>query len=247
MNVLSYGAGVQSTALLVMSNRGDHGVPRADVAIFADTQDEPKWVYDQLKWAQEWSEIPVEVVTAGKLSEGWGGEKRFASIPAFAESGGLLRRQCTREFKITPITKRLRTLRDNGPKVTLMIGISLDEAHRMKPNRETWITNIWPLVDARLNRQECKNYLAARGLPVPKKSSCVYCPYHSNSHWLDMKRNHPAEWSRAVDSDKRIRNLGMKVKETMYLHRTLKPLENVDLQENQIELFGNECEGMCGV
>lgn len=45
---LSLGAGVQSSALFVMSALGMYGCPKADVAIFADTGDEPSWVYDQL-------------------------------------------------------------------------------------------------------------------------------------------------------------------------------------------------------
>lgn len=239
--VLSYGAGVQSTALLVMSNLGDHGVPRADLAIFADTKDEPGWVYDQLEWAKSWSKIPVETVTAGRLSDRW--ESGGAFIPAFTGNGGMLNRVCTERFKVRPIVNRLR----GHGQVTLMLGISLDEAHRMKPNAQKWITNTWPLIAARLTREQCQRYLESRGIERPKKSACVYCPFHSDSHWLDLKTNHPAEWDRAVAFDEKIRNGTKSVKWAAYLHKSMRPLPEVDLNENQIEMFGNECEGMCGV
>ena len=45
LTYISLGAGVQSSALLVCSLLGLHRVPRADVAIFADTQNEPPHVY----------------------------------------------------------------------------------------------------------------------------------------------------------------------------------------------------------
>ena len=32
-----------------------------------------------------------------------------------------------------------------------------------------------------------------------------------------------------------------------YLHRSLKPLDEVYLQEDQGNLFENECEGHCGI
>lgn len=253
MKYIAFGAGVQSTALLVLSNRGR--IPRADVAIFADTQDEPQWVYDTVEKAKKWSEIPVEVVTAGRLSAEWGlGRKRICSVPAFTANGsGLLRRQCTREYKITPIEKMVRELMGYKPrqrikeKAVCMIGISVDEAHRMKPNRTPWIENTWPLVDMVLRRGDCVRYLQERGIEVPGKSSCVYCPYHSNEYWRILKKDHPEEWDKAVDADRRIRSMGMKVKETMYIHRSCKPLPEVDLSENQGKLFGNECEGYCGV
>lgn len=253
MKYLSFGAGVQSTALLAMSNNGD--CKRADVAIFADTQDEPQWVYDTLEWAKKWSKIPIEIATAGRLSEGWGqGWKRFCSIPAYSGNGtGLLRRQCTREYKIDPIQKKVRELMGYKKgqrikeKAVCMIGISVDEAQRMKPSRERWIENTWPLIDAGMRREDCHIYLTERNLPTPKKSSCIYCPFHSDAAWKDLKQNHPKEWERIIDADKRIRRMGMKVEEDMYLHRSCKPIDEVDFNEDQMDFFGNECDGYCGV
>ena len=46
---LALGAGVQSTALLLMCDKGLHGAPRPDVAIFSDTQSEPGYITEQVE------------------------------------------------------------------------------------------------------------------------------------------------------------------------------------------------------
>ncbi len=48
LKVLSLGAGVQSSVMLLMADRGLLG-DKPDVAIFADTQWEPKEVYEHLE------------------------------------------------------------------------------------------------------------------------------------------------------------------------------------------------------
>jgi hypothetical protein len=48
--VCSFGAGVQSTAILALVERGD--LPRPDAWVFADTGDEPESVYKQVDWAE---------------------------------------------------------------------------------------------------------------------------------------------------------------------------------------------------
>jgi hypothetical protein len=116
---LSFGAGVQSTTLLVISNLGRCGCPRADIAIFADTQCEPPWVYDNLKFMDEWSRIPIVRVTAGDLGrdfQDWlsGERRRTASIPAWTRpptgKAAPLRRACTRDYKVRPIERKVREL-----------------------------------------------------------------------------------------------------------------------------------------
>lgn len=88
--------------------------------------------------------------------------------------------------------------------------------------------------------------IAEVGLPVPEKSACVFCPYHSDSYWRDLRDHHPQDWDRAVAFDERIRRL-QSVRGDIFLHRSLKPLAQVRLDDGQGELFANECEGYCGV
>src|SRR5581483_8710282 len=112
-HVLNLGAGVQSTALYLLARDGEY---HFDVAIFADTQEEPQSVYDHLTWLQSLGNPPIWVRTGGKLGDdlinGVGPKRRFLSVPAFTqdEKGklGLIRRQCTRHYKIDVIQKAIR-------------------------------------------------------------------------------------------------------------------------------------------
>jgi len=258
LTYISLGAGVQSSALLVCSALGLHGVPKADVAIFADTGVEPGYVYDYLEILKEWSPVPIVVVSKGNLTE-WTVDrqkngKRFVTVPLFTEGGGMLRRQCTREFKIDPIYKEVRRQLGLKPRqrfkglVRAMLGISIDEVQRMKPSWVAWIDNAFPLVDAGLARGDCLKICEANGLPKPKRSSCVYCPYHGDDIWRDMKQNHPEDWAKAVEFDEAVRDMTMRGRDQpAFVHRSLVPLGDVDLNEDQCELFGEECDGICGV
>ena len=285
LTVLSLGAGVQSSAMLVCSALGGlHGVPRADCAIFADTGDEPQAVYDYLEILTKWVEpygIPVHIVRNGYHSEQSlsvsilrsieSTGSRFASLPMFtADEDGAgvgmgVRRQCTKEWKIEPIHNKIRTLigLKKGQRcppdvrVRSLIGISVDEAQRMKPSFHKWVDNSYPLVDARLRRGDCSRIAIEAGLPKPTKSSCVMCPYHSKKTWVLMKREQPEEFAMAVSFDKATRVQG-RIEKKCYLHRYCIPLdEAVAVDERQMDLFGelpdepdhfgNECEGLCGV
>ena len=264
---LSLGAGVQSSALLVMACI-DERVPKPDVAIFADTGDEPPWVYEYVERLARWAEPHgVEVVTAqkGVLSE-WVVDrqkdgKRFVTVPIYTASPdgqkeGMLRRQCTREFKVEPITQKVRELLGYSKgqrvkeRVRAMLGITIDEATRMKPSWHRWITNTWPLVDLGMHRNDCYAVIADAGLPEPQKSACVYCPYHTDAYWSWMKEEHPEQFQRAVDFDEAIRNMTMRGRDQPgFLHRSCVPLAEVDFDPSgdQIDMFSGECEGMCGV
>lgn len=262
---LSLGAGVQSTTMALMAAAGEI-TPMPDCAIFADTQAEPRYVYEHLAWLETQLPFPVHHVTHGDLRqhivdavEG----ARFAGAPFYTESerpgGGILRRQCTREFKIAPIHRKLRELLgfQKGERIAgkamaeTWVGISLDEVTRMKPDMEKWIRKRYPLIDLRMTRLDCLNWLKRRGFPEPKKSACTFCPYHSDATWREMKLREPDEWSDVVLLDRLIRGGVRGTKQKLYVHRSLQPLDEVDLSNaedrGQLNLFENECEGMCGV
>ena len=261
---LSFGAGVQSTALLIMSNLGLYDCPRADVAIFADTGDEPEWVGETLRRMKAWSQIPVEVVSIGRLSDAIlkPGTQRKPALPVFTlgrdGKAAPLIRQCTMEYKIQPIHRRVRELCGYKPRqrvktiVQALMGISVDEADRMTLSRTPWQSNIYPLVDARLNRGDCDRITRGQGFPAPGRSACVYCPYHSDRYWQMLRDEHPKEWSRAVCFDFNLRGslAGPAYPKAgpAYLHRSLVPLDQVRFRnENQPSLWSEECAGVCGV
>lgn len=246
--VLSLGAGVQSSTLLLMVKEGEL---EAECAIFADTQWEPTPVYDYLNWLEQESTIPVHRVTAGDIRSDALSSKRFASMPLNVRNpkgdSAKLRRQCTKEYKIYPIRHKLRELYGPKAQVDLMLGISLDETQRMKPSDVKWATNNYPLVDKRMRRSDCVKWLETHNYPTPPKSACIGCPYHDDGTWRRMQGTE--EWADVVDFDSRIRTLP-RIDGEVFIHRSLKPLAEVDLStledHGQGDLFAEECEGMCG-
>lgn len=269
LRVLSLGAGVQSTTLALMAAHGVVG-PMPDCAIFADTGWEPRAVYEHLDWLMSPNVLPfpVHVVSAGSIRSDLvkaanGG--RWASIPAFVRSAlggkaevGMIRRQCTKEYKIVPIRRKVRELAGltrrrspDHPIVEQWIGISLDEVIRMKPSFESWQVNRWPLVEQRMSRQDCLTWLRRYGYPEPPKSSCIGCPFHSDAMWRAMRDDDAEAWADAIAVDRMIRSGLRGVRGEVYLHRQAVPLDQADLStaadHGQLDLWGNECEGMCGV
>lgn len=263
LRVISLGAGVQSTTMALMAAKGELG-PMPDCAIFADTQWEPAAVYKHLEWLETQLPFPVHHVTKGSLPE-YVGSKRpnggtNVAIPVYIlhpdGPGGLLLRECTREFKIRPIVKKLRELTGLGngrkPKhavVEQWIGISTDEAARMKPSREAWVGHRWPLIEQRMSRQDCLRWMERNAYPRPAKSSCIGCPFHSDAEWRALT---PDEFGEAVALEKKLQAAGKhRTKGIPFLHRSCVQLDQVDFStaedRGQLNLFNNECEGMCGV
>tara|TARA_R110000765_G_scaffold163590_1_gene268514 strand:+ start:182 stop:1012 length:831 start_codon:yes stop_codon:yes gene_type:complete len=272
INILNLGAGVQSTALLLMSLDGDLDI-EYDYAIFADTGDEPEDVYTHLKWLQSLGgKTEIIVKTAGCLGDDLingtnSTGQLFASIPAFTldpqtASKGMLRRQCTAEYKINVVEKAIRRdilklkPRQRVPKdVTLIqhMGFSYDEPGRAARARGRFEARGWskvrfPLIEDYTTRHGCILYLEKRVPHNVPRSACVFCPYKSNREWLSLKQEDPKGWARAVEVDEAIRNDKRgKVTNELYLHRTCKPLKDCHLDEDQLDLFSQECEGGCGL
>ena len=95
------------------------------------------------------------------------------------------------------------------------------------------------------------DYLKKENIPLPEKSACIVCPYHNDAYWHFMKTERPSEFADAVDFDKQVRNISRKEDEQLYSHRSCKPLDEVEFDkketDKQLDMFNNECEGMCGV
>lgn len=275
--ILSLGAGVQSTCVLLMSCRGI--LPKYDAAIFADTGWEPKAVYNHLYWLTKEAEkeaIPVFRVGAGdlrekaipKLTAGTTGlPHSFSPVPLFvlndSNSIGMLRRQCTRQFKITPVDNFIRREilkigyhkhAPKTPQVEVHIGISHDERERQKDSTEKWKKHVFPLcniggkfLNSNFTRYDCAAWLKdnypTRVIP---RSACIGCPYRSDKEWLQMQQTDPKSWEDAVEFDREIRQNGS----PFFVHRSLKPLGETKLNTDADQFqfgFSNECDGMCGV
>lgn len=270
LRVLSLGAGVQSTCLALMAAHGEIG-PMPDIAVFADTGWEPKSVYENLKWLMSPNVLPFPVIVANLKAPNSSGnirtdlvdridgrKSRVAAIPFFSVGpdgkAGMGRRQCTREYKIgviqSAIRKHLGIRRIVNKTIEVWKGISLDEIGRCAPSRASWEFSRWPLIEERMRRYDCIMWLRRHEYPVPPKSSCIGCPFHNNAHWREMKENAPDEFEDACQVDEIIRDgerWGFKYQQ--YMHRSCKPLREVDFSEpdNGQGDWMAECEGMCGL
>ena len=190
------------------------------------------------------------------------GEKRLEDL---YEKGKLIRteqkkgmvlRQCTAEYKIAPVKRKVRELLGYKPGqrvkevVHMWKGISTDEIQRVKPIADSWIEAEHPLVDVvDMDRSACIAYVERDGLGTPAKSSCIGCPFHDDRTWLEMKRNDPESWEDACQMDELIRKMP-KLESQCFLHKSCKPLREINLGDDQMDLFDdftNECEGFCGI
>lgn len=253
LTLLSLGAGVQSTAVLVLSARGQ--LPRLDGAIFSDTGWEPQAVYDHLDRLEREvarpAGIPIYRVSQGNIrADALDPDHRFASMPLFVRNPdggeGMTRRQCTGEYKLKPIKRQVRALLGyphpvrvpRGVFAEQWIGISTDEADRAlgpdgqrKAGDVRYARNTYPLLDLGLSRADCQGVLTAAGFDRTPKSACVGCPFHTNRQWRYMRDHDPAAWADAVDFDSAIRAgnarataRGDNLMGQAYLHRTRLPL-----------------------
>jgi len=259
MRILSLGAGVQSTTLALMACDGT--LPGLDAAIFADTGWEPAAVYrqvDRLEKVLADAGIPLYRVSNGNLRrDSIDPEHRYASIPYFVRnpdgSDGMGRRQCTSEYKLSPINRQVRALLGATPPdfravkrgrvAEQWIGFSTDEVHRVDGKRQVlYVQKRYPLIELSMSRKDCQRWLAAAGWGHTAKSACIGCPFHGNAQWRDLRDNHPIEWADAVAFDKAIRkggSRGLPLNGTAFLHRSRVPLDRAPIDRVSAREYGD--------
>lgn len=274
MRILSLGGGVQSTVMCLLAEEEAFGY-KPDYAIFADTHWEPSAVYENLDWLKNQVSFPVlttdngrslrEDVRNGVNAQG----KPWLTLPVFLsdESGenvGINWRQCTKNYKLDPIRRKVQDLLGVNPReqlpsatwVEMWLGITHDEILRVKNSRNWWVKHRYPLVDdVPMTREDCQTWFAER---YPDRylgrSACVGCPFRSSKSWLEIKKYEPVLFDEAVEIDQMLRSNGHNASEMFrknaYLHHRMMPLDeaiNADLEEFDDDGFINECEGYCGI
>ena len=186
----------------------------------------------------------------------------------------MLRRECTSNYKIKPIQRRIKELlgrpadkpiRSAEPLACSWLGISADEWIRVKPSDVRWLSKRHPLIDRAtkdgpepherwMSRQDCIAWLTSHGYPVPPRSACTFCPYRSAAEWEALRAS-PEDWNEAVAIDRLIRDMpaqeraGLRKGGRLYVNVNRRPLEELALggPVDQSDLWAGECEGMCGI
>lgn len=272
LRILSLGAGVQSSTLLMKIYNGE--IAPVDYAIFADTGNEPKEVYDWFEYLKDKVKDKIEITivknerNTGNIAEDILSEVGFfASIPVYTknketEKLGITLRSCTDRYKIRPIQEKVREILEvdnlRGKVVEIVMGISSDEIQRAKYPPNKWQVNCYPLVENNISRHQCLEYFGKLGMPRPPRSACIICPYHHANEWENLKVNSPEEFEYAANFDDKLREentksqFAKKLGSELYLYKERIPLREATFKEKskddfQGSLFDDECEGYCGV
>jgi hypothetical protein len=245
--VWSCGGGTQSAAIAALIVRGE--LPKPDAAVIADTGREASetWRYFDAVLHPQLASAGVNLVRLPHSFEGTGwntvdlyDRRMMPLIPTFTSDGGQTRKFCSNEWKARPVERYYRSLGLTGGRI--WIGFTIDEWHRARSfdPRAAW-NHDYPLIDRRMNRADCLALVERMGWPAPPRSSCWMCPYRSDAEWLRLKRTDPADFDRAIALEREIQAIDA----DQYLHRAGRPLDTVNLNETQQDLFDSCGSGMC--
>lgn len=268
IRTVSYGAGVQSTALLVLAAQGVIDFRTFLFANVGDDSEHPDTIRYFREVAAPFAEAHgIELVElhkmhhrgprAGQIETLRGRLMREGSrslpIPVrMNDTGAPGTRSCTADFKIGVIARELKR-RGATPEApaTVAIGISVDEIERARPGldeRQPTQYRVYPLLDLGMHRKDCRAVIERAGLPVPPKSSCYFCPFHDREAWRKLKRETPELFADACHIEDTLNARRVELgKDPVWLTRSRRPLaESVDDQQQLPGLSEGECDsGWC--
>lgn len=218
----SYGAGVQSTAILVLCAQGYLPYRTFLFANTGDDSENPASLRYLREVAFDYAAAKGiemhELARTPKRGRHKGGpvtlleamyhpQSKSIPIPIRGENGAPGSRSCTADYKVRVVGRWLQehgATEQNPARVA--IGISTDEIERATDKRQEVFENVeYPLLtlEHRLaprgaNRNDCKRIIADAGLPIPPKSSCYFCPFHKPSVFADQARTEPELFAKSV-------------------------------------------------
>lgn len=234
MKILSFGAGMQSTALALMSCENamaSHStpfplVPIYDDVVFCDLGFEPPWVLQQVEFTRKACQaagIRFDVLDAPLYKDFMEnfGERRTISIPWWTLTSdghkSKMPRNCTIDYKVEVISKFVRwellgyrkgqRLRDEDRKAHEMhMGFSYEERKRCKESPSPMFVNKFPLVEMELVRADNYAYIRDKWGLETKASACSFCPFHTNYFFAYLKDNEPTTYAGVVELDELLRD-----------------------------------------
>ena len=264
MRVFSFGGGVQSMAVMILS--AQQKLPYTDF-VFANVGDDSEnpqsiaYIRDVAEPYASEHGMRIHHVRRQKrdgshvtIFEDAMADNGNISIPVYLANGGPASRNCTSKWKVSVIEKWMR--HNAGATKTnrqsLGVGISADESHRMRtddPEKEPYVYKEYPLVDLRMTRAMCQKLIYDAGLPLTPKSSCFFCPYKRKSEWATLRSEQPHLFSLAEQLENRLNEKRKQAgKDHVYLTATNRPLADAiaGVTENLFEEDPLFCEsGYC--
>lgn len=245
MLTMSYGGGKQTVAIITLILEGK--LPKPDLIVMADTGREVKTTFEYLNQVVQpaLKKINLQVEIAGHdLATVDLYRNDDLLLPAFTRQNGQVGKLptfCSVEWKQRVIRRWLGNQGVNDTDVWL--GISMDEAERMKPSGLKWYRHIYPLIEILpMSRMACVNQIVSYGWKVPHKSHCFMCSNMSPESWKQMKALENGDFDLALALDAEIRTKDPNV----YLHPSGLPLgEAVEQSEQQQDMFDGCDSGYC--
>lgn len=260
LKILSCGAGMQSTALALISCEQTRGlvrypaVPRYDAVIYCDLGNEPEWVVNQVRFLEGACRdhgIAFYVLRSNLYQDYMEkfGRSRVSAMPFWTlddtgKAGRISLRACTMDYKILMIQKFVRyqllgyrphqhlRAEDIGAH-ELDIGFSFEEANRSFPSRHKMFYNRFPLVEMMWQRKDTYAYnLDMWGLDT-KASACCICPFHKNYFFRHLKLHFPRDYQNVVDFDEMLEQMQPKslIRSKLYLSRSRKRIRDLAPEE----------------
>ncbi len=245
--VMSYGGGKQTVAMVTLVLEGK--LPKPDLIVFADTGREVQTTFEYLNQVVQpaLKKIGLQVEICGHEYSNWDlikGENQAILLPAFTRQNGSIGKMptfCSNEWKQRPIRRWLKERGINN--VDVWLGISLDEAERMKDSGLNWYRHVYPLIEITpMHRSQCVTQIQNFGWEAPHKSRCYMCPNQSALAWKDLKRRNDGDFEKAIALENEVRQKDQHV----YFHPLAIPLEQaVEQSELQTDMFDGCDSGYC--
>jgi hypothetical protein len=188
--IASYGAGTNSTAMLIeMVRRGE----RVDAILFADTGGERPATYGYLRlfsaWLRSQDAPAIQTVRKGGRAETLEQNcLRMHMLPSVAYG----HKSCSLKYKAEPQEQwanhwpLARAAWEEGSRVIKCLGFDADEAHRARYDADRKYHWRYPLIEWGFGRDECADVIRSAGLPLPGKSACFFCPNSKPEEILDL-------------------------------------------------------------
>lgn len=221
--VWSSGGGTQSAAIAALICKGEL---RPDISVIVDTQREvaQTWRYHDEYIVPNLAKVGVTLHRVAKSRytnvDLWGGKGGDSLlIPAFQNKTGeqgKLPAFCSNEWKARVVQRFCRDLMPDCKAFDIWLGISRDEADRMKVGHIGKWQYRHPLIDdgRLMNRHDCRALVQSMGWPPPPRSRCYMCPNQGPAEWADLKENWPADMAKADKLERKVQERDP----TIYLH-----------------------------
>lgn len=245
--IASWGAGVDSTAMLVGLH--ERGI-RPDAVLFADTGGEKPATYQYIEIFQQWlSQVgfpELQIVLYGGKDATLEDEcLRLKVLPSIAYGF----KKCSQKWKRDPQdrfcnnwqpAKNAWTL---GEKVTKVIGFDAGETRRATFTEDKKYRYWFPLIEWLWARRQCKEAILRAGLPLPPKSACFFCPSSKKEEVLSLKDESPDLYGRAVEMERNAAETNRTVK-GLGRHWSWEALGNTDDKQRRLfpEVIDIPCE-----